>query len=136
MSKYFLSLILFLAAMPLWSSEMKRIKIIVKDKAAVATLYDTPAAEDLLNQLPLDVIMKDFASKEKIYVLPKKLRTSNPSSQSGDLAFYIPWGNVALFYNQTMVSDEDLLILGKFESGREILNVPGNIKVRIEILEK
>lgn len=119
----------------LLGANVKRIKLQIGENFATGTLNDSPAANEFYSQLPLDITMKDFSSKEKIYVLTKKLSTQNRSSAPGDIAYYIPWGNIALFYNQTMNPDDDLMILGKFDSGRDLLSVPGNITLRIEPLE-
>jgi hypothetical protein len=112
-----------------------KIKISVGKASAIATLADTQSAKEFYNQLPLRVTMKDFASREKIYVLPKKLSGAKISAQSlksGDVAYFKPWGNIAFFYDGEEMSTEDLEIIGKFESGKEILNIPGQIEVSIE----
>lgn len=81
---------------------------------------DNCASRDLLSMLPLEVSFEDFAGKEKIAHPPRKIdvSTAEPSSAGpGDLAIYVPWGNLALFYagERTGVST-DLVHLGTFHA--------------------
>ncbi|MEU5045934.1 cyclophilin-like fold protein [Streptomyces griseorubiginosus] len=67
-----------------------------------ATLNDSAAAKDFAAQLPLTLNLTDFHEAEKIADLPRKLSTSGApqgaAPHAGDLAYYAPWGNLALFY--------------------------------------
>jgi hypothetical protein len=52
--------------------------------------------------LPLDLKIEDFSSNEKITHLPRKL-TEDGSGPFGnelpyDLCYFVPWGNLAMFY--------------------------------------
>ena len=65
-------------------------------------LEDTPPARELADMLPLKLKVSDFASAEKIAYLPGKLTVKGmpdgTDARAGDLAYYAPWGNLALFY--------------------------------------
>lgn len=51
----------------------------------------------------------------------------------GDIAYYAPWGNLALFYREPGYADR-LIVLGKFDGGVEALGVLGTLKVTIELM--
>src|SRR6266571_3046268 len=74
---------------------------------------------------------------EKISYLPRKLSTkdappgSNPSV--GDVSYYAPWGNLAIFRKDFRYSS-GLIKLGKVDSGLEALNLPGSIEVTIDLI--
>ncbi len=52
--------------------------------------------------VPLTLTLEDYASTEKISDLPKRVSTEGAPSGSDpsveDIAFYAPWGNLAIFY--------------------------------------
>lgn len=108
-----------------------KIEIKVKDQIVTATLIDSKTTRDFISLLTLE----DYASTEKISNLPKKLSTedaplgSDPSI--GDIAYYAPWGNLAIYYRDFGYSN-GLVILGKIDGGIEALNVPGSVEVTIE----
>ena len=68
----------------------------------IATLYDNPSARDLMSLLPLDLTIDDYGNNEKIAYLPRKLTEegSGPfgNEAPGDLCYFAPWGNLAMFY--------------------------------------
>jgi hypothetical protein len=113
-----------------------KINLKLPDKTLTATLYDRPTARDFASVLPLTLTLEDYSKTEKISDLPKKLTTAaapagaNPSV--GDIAYYAPWGNLALFYKDFRYSD-GLVLLGKLDGGAEALGVPGSVKVTIEL---
>ncbi|MBK8177276.1 MAG: hypothetical protein IPK66_19075 [Rhodospirillales bacterium] len=78
------------------------IEIVSGDRRWTARIDDTPAARDFLAQLPLKLTLKDFGGNEKIADLPRRLtREGAPDAitpRAGDVAFYAPWGNLAIFY--------------------------------------
>jgi hypothetical protein len=79
-----------------------KIRITVNDRVLTATLDDTAAARDFATQLPLAMTLEDYASTEKIAYLPRKLNTAGApggmTPAAGDIAYYAPWGNLAVFY--------------------------------------
>ncbi|CDZ31900.1 Blr6531 protein [Neorhizobium galegae bv. officinalis] len=99
-----------------------------------ATLYDNPSARDLASMLPLDLKIEDFGGNEKIVRLPRKLTEdgSGPftNERPGDLCYFKPWGNLALFYAEYRW--DGLIRLGRFDSSFDALWVRGEYPVRIE----
>lgn len=114
-----------------------KIKLTFGDNTMTATLYDNPSARDFASMLPLDLTIKDFGSNEKIAHLPRRLTTqgSGPFSNERpyDLCYYIPWGNLAMFYAD--YKHTDLVRLGRFEDGQKALYVPGEFPLRIERIQ-
>ncbi|NNU37844.1 MFS transporter [Rhizobium sophorae] len=111
-----------------------RIRIGFNKLTLTATLYDNPTARDLASLLPLDLKIEDYGRNEKIVHLPRKLTEegSGPfgNEQPGDLCYFKPWGNLALFHADYRW--DGLIRLGRFDNGFEPLLVRGAYPVRIE----
>lgn len=79
-----------------------RIRFVFSDQDFTATLQDNPSAHDLISMLPLDLTVEDYSTNEKIAYLPRKLTeegsTRFGNEVPGDLCYYAPWGNLALFH--------------------------------------
>jgi hypothetical protein len=85
--------------------------------------------------LPLTLKLEDYGNTEKISYLPRKLYAETAPSGSdpspGDIAYYSPWGNLAIFYKDFGYSS-GLIILGKLDSGIELLRKnSGSIEAKI-----
>ena len=110
----------------------------VGDTVLTATLIDSATTRDFISLLPLTLTLRDYAGTEKISGLPKRLSTENAPSGSdpsvGDITYYAPWGNLAIFYRDFGYSS-GLVILGKIDGGIEALNVPGSLKVTMELVK-
>jgi len=116
-----------------------KIRMDVEGTAITATLVDSATSRDFVSLLPLTLTLKDYAATEKVSDLPRRLSTegappgSDPSI--GDIAYYAPWGNLAVFYRDFSYSD-GLIKLGTIDSGVDVLNRPGPLRVTIERVEK
>ena len=115
-----------------------KISLKVGDKVLTATLIDSKTTREFISLLPLTLTLKDYAGTEKISDLPKRLSTEGAPSGSdpsvGDITYYAPWGNLAIFYRDFGYSS-GLVILGKIDGGMEALNVPGSVKMAIELIK-
>lgn len=115
-----------------------KIRLTVGDKVLTATLIDSATTRDFISLLPLTLTLKDYAETEKISDLPKKLSTEGAPSGSdpsiGDITYYAPWGNLAIFYRDFGYSS-GLVILGKIDSGMEAFNVAGPVRVTFELIK-
>jgi hypothetical protein len=120
------------------NSDSMKIRLKVKDRTITATLIDSKTTRAFISLLPLTLTLEDYAGTEKISDLPKRLSTEGAPSGSdpsvGDIAYYAPWGNLAIFYRDFGYAS-GLVILGKIDSGIEILNVPGPVKVTMELVK-
>lgn len=112
-----------------------KIRLTVEGKTVTASLNDTPAARDFLSLLPLTLALEDYASTEKIAYLPRRLSTTGAphgfTPSAGDITYYAPWGNLAIFHKDFRYS-EGLISLGRIDSGGDIFKSSGALKVVIE----
>jgi hypothetical protein len=112
-----------------------KIRLTVNGKAISATLTTNATAKDFLSLLPMTLTLEDYAATEKIAYPPRKLSTAGapPGSDPsvGDIAYYAPWGNLAIFYKDAPYA-RGLIPLGRIDSGIEALSAPGPLKVTIE----
>jgi hypothetical protein len=115
-----------------------KITLTLADTVITATLNDSQTSRDFASLLPLTVTLEDYAGTEKISSLPKKLSTEDapPGNDPaiGDITYYAPWGNLAIFY-QDFGYANGLVPLGKIDNDIQALNVPGSLKVTIELLD-
>lgn len=97
---------------------MTTIDIVSGSRRWTANIEDSPSARDFLVQLPLTLTLNDYAGTEKIADLPRPVtREGAPDAitpRAGDLAFYAPWGNLAVFYRDGHHSP-GLIILGRLQ---------------------
>ena len=100
---------------------------------------DNATSRDFVSLLPMSLTLEDYAATEKISDLPRRLSTEGAPAGSepsiGDIAYYSPWGNLAIFYRDFRYSS-GLVKLGTIDSGIETLNVSGSAKVTIELIVK
>lgn len=112
-----------------------KVKVIINDKVLTATLEDSIPARDFIAQLPLTLQLEDYAATEKIAQLPRRLNVSGEpegiTPVAGDIAFYAPWGNLAIFHKPFGYS-KGLVRLGRIEGGLQILRAAGPVTAHIE----
>ncbi|MDT0567692.1 cyclophilin-like fold protein [Streptomyces sp. DSM 3412] len=101
------------------------IRVTLDGRSVEATLNDSPAARDFAELLPLTLDLEDFHGTERVADLPRALDTSGApepaAARTGDIAYYAPWGNLALFYRDGPAASADLLILGHLDVGADQL---------------
>ena len=112
-----------------------RLRLTFADQDFTATLEDNPSARDLFSMLPLDLKVADYSTNEKIAYLPRKL-TEEGSGQFGneavgDLCYFAPWGNLAMFHGPYRWS-RGLIRLGRLDGGPAPLLVRGEFPLFIE----
>lgn len=94
----------------------QNIQIKVGDKTYACELNGNDAAKDFASKLPLRLKFENFGSTERISYLPNSLNLgSAPRScdpQKGDMTYYVPWGNLAVFVRDFRPAN-DLVPLGK-----------------------
>jgi len=116
---------------------MLQIQIEVDGNQVIAALDNSAAARDFASLLPLTVTLEDYASTEKIADLPRRLSTlgapAGSDARQGDLSYYAPWGNLAIFLKDFKYS-EGLVTIGRIESGMDVLRRKGAIKASIRIV--
>lgn len=119
-------------------AQTTKIKLTFEGNEIYALINNSKAGDDFLSLLPLSVKAEDFNSTEKIFYLSKKLNIENEpdgiNPKAGDITYYAPWGNIAIFYKNFRYSN-NLIYLGKFENTSDIeklSNIKGNFDIRIE----
>mgnify|MGYP007107589777 CR=1 FL=1 len=112
-----------------------KIQLTINGKTTTATLISSPTVRAFVALLPMTLTMEDYASTEKIAYLPSKLSTQDAPSgidpDVGDIAYYAPWGNLAIFYRDFGYST-GLIRLGRVDAGVEAFQVRGSLQVTIE----
>ncbi|EMS7836828.1 hypothetical protein V7P22_001130 [Campylobacter coli] len=115
--------------------DLMQIKLLFNGKELLVNLEQNEASRQFYNTLPLELEFSDFIGKEKIAHLPKALNAKGNSTykpQIGDLFYYVPWGNIGIFY-ELQNANEDLVFLGKIQGNLEFLKIQkDDFKVRIE----
>lgn len=81
--------------------------------------------------------LKEFAGREKIGYLPRKLKSSgSPGSdpEDGDLIYYVPWGNIGFYYNANSIGySDDTIHLGTYRASPQQLRKLESVPVTVEI---
>jgi hypothetical protein len=112
-----------------------KIRILAKGWQSTAELEDSAAARDLAALLPLELTLRDYHGTEKIADLPTRLSTHGAPDgidpAIGDIAYYAPWRNVAIYYRDFGYS-RGLVRLGRVEGDVSGLAGKDPIVVRIE----
>ena len=101
-----------------------KIRLVFDETILTATMIDNPTTRDFISLLPLTLKLEDYAGTEKISQLPKKISTKEEPAgadpSTGDIAYYSPWGNLAIFYKDFRYSS-GLILLGKIDSDIDII---------------
>ena len=81
--------------------------------------------------------LTDYAATEKISDLPRPLNTAGAPAgykpSVGDITYYAPWGNLAIFYKGFGYAG-GLVPLGRIDEGIEALKRNGSITVKMELI--
>ncbi|MCP2323935.1 hypothetical protein HDA40_002442 [Hamadaea flava] len=102
-----------------------RIRFTTGEASIVVQLADNPTSRDLVAQLPLTLTFEEFAGREKISYLPRRLATDGSAGSApanGTLIYYKPWGNLGFYYRAAGGHDANLIPLGTVETGLDQLN--------------
>jgi hypothetical protein len=118
-----------------------KIRITVNGKAMTATLIDSATMRDFVSLLPLTLTMNDLFSREKFGHLPRALSEGGHRARSyavGDVIYWSPGPDVAMFYRHDgqAIPSPGIIVLGKVDSGAEVLSVPGSVTVTIEPIKE
>jgi hypothetical protein len=116
-----------------------KVRMDVDGTRITATLDDNATSKDFASLLPLTLSLDDYNDTEKISDLPKKLSTRGAPAgvdpAAGEIAYYAPWGNLAIFYKDFKYS-RGLVKLGTVDSSVSAFERPGRLRVTIEPLEE
>ena len=120
------------------SSMLVHIRLVV-GRTELRGILDTVAGRDFASLLPVTLTLSDFHSTEKIADLPRTLdmagAAAGTAAAAGDITFYAPWGNLALFYRDFPYSD-GLVRLGRFNddtAAAVLAELPSGTAVTLEV---
>lgn len=103
-----------------------------------ATLGQGAAARAFARLLPLQLSLSDYAATEKVADLPAKLDTQGEpagcKAAVGDLTYYAPWGNLALFYRPFGYAS-GLVHLGRIDGDLGPLARSGALKATVRLAQ-
>lgn len=78
-----------------------RILLKFNNEELTARLNDSQASSDFIAMLPMTLTFKDYSATEKVSDLPNPLDLDGSPSgfkaSAGDVTYYAPWGNLAIF---------------------------------------
>jgi hypothetical protein len=124
-----------------WAQQAKTMKIRmdVNGTRVTATLDNNETSREFVSLLPLTLTLEDYNGTEKISNLAKKLSTKGAPDgvdpSAGDIAYYAPWGNLAIFYEDFGYS-AGLVKLGRIDSGADVFRRPVTLRVTIQRTEE
>jgi hypothetical protein len=116
-----------------------KIRLKVEDTVITATLIDSKTARDFISLLPLTLTMNDLFRREKFGHLPRAISKEGKRTHTyevGDVAYWPPGPDVVLFYRNDgqEIPDPGIIVIGKIDSGVEAINVPGSVRVTVELI--
>ena len=121
---------------PAVGTDSLRVRVTFGDTVLTAVLADNPTTRDFISLLPLTLTLEDYGGTEKISFLPRTLTSAGaPTGYNpyiGDITYYAPWGNLAIFVRDYIYSD-GLIYLGTFDGSIDALSVSDLIEVTIEL---
>ena len=84
--------------------------------------------------------MNDLFGREKFAHLPRAISEGGKRTrtyQVGDVVYWSPGPDVAIYYRHdgSSIPSPGIIVMGKIDSGIEALNVPGSVKVTIELVK-
>ena len=117
-----------------------KIRLTVNGKAITSTLIDSETTRDFVSLLPLTLTMGDLFGREKYGRLPRAISEGGKRTKSyevGDVIYWSPGPDVAIYYrhDRQPIPDPGIIVMGKIDHGVEALNVPGSVKVMIELVK-
>ncbi len=118
--------------------ETMNIRMTMAGQIITASLEESDSAREFFAMLPLTLPFEDYAETEKIAYLPGKLTTQTAPEgidpQVGDIAYYAPWGNLAIYYRDFGYSS-GLIRLGRITSGLDALTAQPSGTLTIEAVK-
>ena len=103
-----------------------------------ATLDDSPTAQDFVKSLPLTISMKRWGDREYYGKLREPLSDQGRKQNgfaNGDVAYWVPGGSFAIFFDDKVSPDiSNLIVFGKISSDLKVFGTLGeSLEMRIEL---
>lgn len=121
------------------SRSSMRISLTFPDKTLTATLTGSETSRDFVSLLPLTLTMRDLFGREKYARLPRAPADSadrRHTYEVGQLIYWSPGPDVAVYYRDDgeRIPGPGIIVLGTVGSDVEALNVPGSVRVTIDLV--
>ena len=108
----------------------RQVKITSKGHTATFRLYDTVAAKEFYDQLPLKLDLTNFRDAQWMFYPPEKLNVTAQEAyhdgKKGELSYYAPWGDVFMLYKDFYAGDEMHRLGINLTGAQEIEKMSGN----------
>ena len=113
-----------------------KLRLIIGEQTVFAPLAEGATSRDFASLLPLALNLADYAASEKISDLPRRLNIQGApdgmTPVAGDIAYYAPWGNLAIFYGDAPHAT-GLIPLARLDTGCEPFRGAMPLAVTIEL---
>ncbi|WP_419659997.1 conserved uncharacterized protein, DUF369 [Desulfosarcina variabilis str. Montpellier] len=107
-----------------------QVKITSRGHTATFRLYDTMAAKEFYDQLPLKLDLSNFRDAQWMFYPPEKLSVTAQEAyhdgKKGELSYYAPWGDVFMLYKDFYAGDEMHRLGINLAGIEEIAHMSGN----------
>jgi len=122
------------------AANIAKLRLEVADRTLTATLIDGETTDDFVSLLPLTLTMNDLFRREKCGHLPRAISTGGKRTHTyavGEIAYWAPGPDVAIYYRDDgeEIPNPGIIVIGRIDSGVELLDVPGSLRVTIEALD-
>lgn len=118
--------------------ETTMIKMTFNGNEIRGEIENTRSGKEFLSQLPITLKFEDYNSTEKISYLPEKISGEGEpegfTPKRGDISYYMPWGNLAIFYRDFRYS-RSLIKIGFLNDIDKLANMKGHFEVKIEKID-
>lgn len=113
----------------------RQLRLTWDNKEIIVDLKENSTVDDLVAELPITVSLTDYNHTEKIAYLDNELSQSSEgyTPKKGDVAYYVPWKNISIFYDDFTYSD-GLVKLGEVSKGLNLIDELENQEITIELI--
>jgi hypothetical protein len=116
-----------------------KLRLTINGKAITGKLIDRATTRDFIALLPLTLTMNDLFRREKFAHLPRAISNEGKHTHKyavGQVAYWSPGPDVAIFYRHDgeNIPDPGIIVIGKIGSGVKALDVPGSVRVTVELI--
>lgn len=111
----------------------RQLRISWDNHEIVVDLEENSTVDDLVASLPMTVSLEDYNNTEKIAYLDNELSQASEgyTPKRGDVAYYVPWPNISICYNDFTYSDS-LVKLGEISKDLDLVENLDDQEVTIE----
>lgn len=117
------------------TTTQRQLRLSWSDKEIIVDLEENSTVDDLVSSLPMTISLEDYNNTEKIAYLDNELSQASEgyTPKKGDFAYYVPWKNISIFYNDFTYSDS-LVKLGKISKGLNLVKDLDDQEVTMELI--